>query len=177
MLRYGLPLIVLAGLILIFWHGLHSDPSLVKSPLIGKPAPAFSLPALAHPDETITDSILRGQVSLVNVWGTWCISCREEHPTLLAFANKHKVPVYGLDYKDSRDKALAWLKGKGDPYSRVMFDKNGDTAINWGVYGAPETFLIDANGIIRHKYIGPLTPQIIKSDLLPRIAQLRAEHS
>jgi cytochrome c biogenesis protein CcmG/thiol:disulfide interchange protein DsbE len=175
MWRYALPIAILAGLVGIFWHGLHVDPSRVPSPFIGKPAPQFSLSELRHPDETFSTSQLHGQIALVNFWGTWCVSCREEHPALMQFAAHHDVPIYGVDYKDSRDAAVAWLGKKGDPYARVAFDPESNAAINWGVYGAPETFLIDAHGIIRHKYIGPLTPELIKNDLLPRIARLRAE--
>lgn len=175
MWRYLLPLGVLAGLVAIFWHGLHVDPSRVPSPLINKPVPQFSLPALRQPDVTFSDKTFHGKVSLLNVWATWCFECEAEHPTLVQFAAQHDVPLYGLDYRDDRIKALAWLKKAGDPYAMVAFDGHGDVGINWGVYGAPETFLIDAHGIIRHKYIGPLTPELIKNDLMPRVARLRAE--
>ncbi|MGH8400586.1 MAG: DsbE family thiol:disulfide interchange protein, partial [Gammaproteobacteria bacterium] len=122
-----------------------------------------------------------GHVSLLNVWGSWCVACREEHPVLLQFAAEHVIPVYGLDYalgyKDERQNALQWLAKEGNPYTAIAFDATGDVAINWGVYGAPETFLLDKHGIIRHKYIGPLTPEIIKDDLLPRVRKLEQEGS
>jgi cytochrome c biogenesis protein CcmG/thiol:disulfide interchange protein DsbE len=175
MWRYLLPFVVLGGLIGIFWYGLHSDPSRVPSPLIDKPVPRFSLPTLEKTGTKFTNRQFLGHVSLLNVWAAWCVSCRVEHPTLLKFAARHDVPLYGLDYRDNRSKALAWLKKAGDPYDKIAFDAKGRVAINWGVYGAPETYLIDAHGIIRHKYIGPLTTQKIKKDLLPRIAKLRAK--
>ncbi|HET6654811.1 MAG TPA: DsbE family thiol:disulfide interchange protein [Gammaproteobacteria bacterium] len=175
MWRYLLPLVVLVGLIGIFWRGLHTDPSRVPSPLIGKAVPDFSLPKLLKPEEAFSDEQLRGQVSLLNVWATWCFECKAEHPVLMQFAAKHDVPLYGFDYRDDREKALAWLDEAGNPYDSIAFDATGDVGIDWGVYGAPETFLIDANGHIRHKYIGPLTPARIQNDLLPRIEKLRAE--
>ncbi|HET7307891.1 MAG TPA: DsbE family thiol:disulfide interchange protein [Gammaproteobacteria bacterium] len=175
MWRYLLPLVLLVGFIGVFWHGLHSDPSRVPSPLIGKHVPAFTLPALKQPSKTVSNKEFNGQISLLNVWATWCFECKAEHPTLVQFSKRHNVPLYGLDYRDNRGKALAWLKKAGNPYDKVAFDATGAVAINWGVYGAPETYLIDSHGIIRHKYIGPLTPQQIKNDLMPRIAKLRAE--
>ncbi|MGH8506045.1 MAG: DsbE family thiol:disulfide interchange protein [Stenotrophobium sp.] len=174
-LLYLLPIVVLAGLIGFFWRGLYLNPRILPSPLIGKAVPVFSLPELRHPEDPITQQSLMGHVSLVNVWGTWCYACREEQQTLMAFARQHVVPIYGWDYKDDRQAALAWLAERGDPYAAIAFDASGDAAINWGVYGAPETFLIDARGIIRYKYVGPLTPDVIQKDLLPRIQALQHE--
>lgn len=176
-LFYLLPIAVLGALIALFWHGLYLNPRILPSPLIGKPVPAFSLPELLHPQDAITQQSLIGHVSLVNVWGTWCYACREEQQTLMALARQNLVPIYGWDYKDDRQAALAWLAQRGNPYTAVAFDASGDAAINWGVYGAPETFLIDARGIIRYKYIGPLTPDVIQMDLLPRIRALRHERT
>ena len=174
-LLYLLPIVVLAGLIGFFWRGLYLNPRILPSPLIGKSVPVFSLPELHHPEDPITQQSLMGHVSLVNVWGTWCYACREEQQTLMAFARQNVVPIYGWDYKDDRQAALAWLAERGNPYAAIAFDASGDAAINWGVYGAPETFLIDAHGIIRYKYIGPLTPDVIQKDLLPRIQALQHE--
>jgi cytochrome c biogenesis protein CcmG/thiol:disulfide interchange protein DsbE len=175
MWRYLLPLGVLVALVGVFWHGLHTDSSRVPSPFIGKNMPAISLSELRHPDVTFGNQQLRGHIALVNFWGTWCISCREEHPVLMQFAARHSVPIYGIDYKDKRASAKDWLNKKGNPYATIAFDPESKTAINWGVYGAPETFLVDAHGVIRHKYIGPLTSELVKNDLVPRIARLRAE--
>lgn len=174
-LFYLLPILVLGVLIALFWRGLYLNPRILPSPLIGKAVPTFNLPELRHPDSPLTQQILIGHVSLVNVWGTWCYACREEQQTLMAFSRQNVVPIYGWDYKDDRQAALAWLAQRGDPYTAVAFDASGDAAINWGVYGAPETFLIDARGIIRYKYIGPLTPDVIQNDLLPRIQALQHE--
>lgn len=174
-LLYLLPILVLGVLIALFWRGLYLNPRILPSPLIGKSVPAFNLPELRHPESPITQRNLIGHVSLVNVWGTWCYACREEQQTLMTFSRQNIVPIYGWDYKDDRQAALAWLEQRGDPYTAVAFDVSGDAAINWGVYGAPETFLIDARGIIRYKYIGPLTPDVIQNDLLPRIEALQHE--
>ncbi|HSC46647.1 MAG TPA: DsbE family thiol:disulfide interchange protein [Gammaproteobacteria bacterium] len=170
-LRFALPVVVLGALVALFARGLFRDPTVVDSPLIGKPAPAFSLPRLRG-DTAFTQAEWRGQVALVNVWGSWCVACRDEHPVLMQFAALHAVPLYGLDYKDERSAALDMLAKQGDPYTAIAFDASGDVGIDWGVYGAPETFLIDKQGIIRHKYIGPLTPELLRDDLLPRIRGL-----
>ena len=174
-LLYFLPIVVLAGLIAFFWRGLYLNPRVLPSPLIGKSVPTFSLPRLHNSGDPFTQHEFFGKVSLLNVWATWCVACREEQQTLMDFSRQKLVPIYGLDYKDDRQNALAWLAQRGNPYAAVAFDVSGDTAINWGVYGAPETFLIDAHGIIRYKYIGPLTPDMIQKDLLPRIQALRRE--
>jgi cytochrome c biogenesis protein CcmG, thiol:disulfide interchange protein DsbE len=175
-LRYSLPALILIALLGLFLRGLFLNPRTVPSPLIGKSAPVFSLPLLDNASQTFTQARLQGQVSLLNVWGSWCIACRDEHPVLIRLASEHVVPIYGLDYglgyPDERQNAMQWLAREGNPYTAVAFDASGDVAINWGVYGAPETFLLDKHGIIRHKYIGPLTPEIIKDDLLPRIRKL-----
>ena len=173
-LRFALPVIVLGALVALFARGLFLDPTVVDSPLIGKSAPAFSLPRLRG-DTAFTQAEWQGQVALVNVWGSWCVACRDEHPVLMQFAALHAVPLYGLDYKDERPAALDMLAKQGDPYNSIAFDASGDVGIDWGVYGAPETFLIDKQGIIRHKYIGPLTPELLRDDLLPRIRELEGE--
>lgn len=174
-LRYALPVLVLLSLVALFAKGLFLDPTVVPSPFIGKPAPAFSLPDLADGKQAITQAEFQGKVSLLNVWGSWCVACRDEHPVLMQFAAEHVIPIYGMDYKDDRQAALDMLAKQGDPYTVVAYDASGDATIDWGVYGAPETFLLDKHGIIRHKYIGPLTADIIRDDLMPRIQTLQAE--
>lgn len=174
-LKFALPALVLIALVALFARGLFLDPTTVPSPLIGKAAPAFTLPELRDPKQSVTQSEFLGKVSLLNVWGSWCVACRDEHPVLMQFAAEHVVPIYGLDYKDDSHAALAMLAKQGDPYAAIAYDASGDTAINWGVYGAPETFLLDRHGVIRHKYIGPLTPDLIRDDLMPRIQTLENE--
>ena len=174
-LKFALPALVLMALIALFARGLFLNPTLVVSPFIGKPAPAFSLPRLDAKDPLLTQAEWQGRVALVNFWGSWCVACHNEHPVLMQFAAEHVVPLYGLDYKDERPAAEDMLAKQGDPYTAIAFDAAGDTAIDWGVYGAPETFLLDKHGVIRHKYIGPLTVEIIRDDLLPRIRSLESE--
>lgn len=175
MWKYALPLVVLVVLIGFFVRGLSIDPREVPSPLINKPAPQFTMATLKDPAKTLSDKDLKGKVWLLNVWATWCVACREEHETLVQFARTNQVPIYGLDYKDDRNDALNWLKKEGDPYVMSIFDKRGTVAINWGVYGAPETFLVDKTGTIRYKYIGPLTPAAIAKEIMPRVLKLRGE--
>ncbi|MGH8281127.1 MAG: DsbE family thiol:disulfide interchange protein [Gammaproteobacteria bacterium] len=174
-LLFLIPIVVLAALGAVFWRGLYLNPRILPSPLIGKSVPVFSLPRLDNAQQNFTQNEFLGKVSLLNVWATWCVACRDEQQTLVQFAKQNVIPIYGLDYKDERGSALDWLAQKGNPYAAVAFDATGNVAINWGVYGAPETFLIDQHGIIRYKYIGPLTPDVIQNDLLPRIEALRRE--
>lgn len=172
MARYLLPLsifIVLAGFLA---YGLKLNPREVPSPLIGKPAPAFRVPQLHAADKTITPEDMRGKVWLLNVWASWCAACRQEHPLLVEFARRNVLPIVGLSYKDRREDGLAWLKELGDPYVLSAYDLDGRVGIDYGVYGVPETFLIDKAGIIRHKHIGPLTPEALERTLLPRIREL-----
>jgi cytochrome c biogenesis protein CcmG/thiol:disulfide interchange protein DsbE len=171
--RYAVPIILFGLLLVVFWLGLGRDPTIVPSPLVGKPAPAFSLPRLDDPDAVLTDADLRGQVSLLNVWATWCSGCRQEHNTLLAIAASDEVPIYGLNWKDDNLKARAWLAQLGNPYAAIGVDADGRAAIDWGVYGAPETFLIGPDGTILHKHIAPLTLEIWQRDFLPLIAAAR----
>src|SRR5680860_333239 len=173
MIRYLLPAALFAVLVVFLGLGLNRDPSMVPSPLIDKPAPAFSLPQLKHPARMFTSHDLRGDVSLVNVWATWCVACYGEHPVLVALARIVQVPIYGLNLKDKRPAAKRWLRELGDPYAAIAFDEDGRVAIDWGVYGAPETFVVDAKGIIRYKHIGPLTAEVLTDTILPLVRRLR----
>ncbi len=172
-MRAFFPAFLFVVLVLFFWAGLSLKPSEIPSPLIGKPAPAFALPELRQPETTISNATLKGEVSLLNVWATWCVACRQEHEALLAIARSGEVSIYGLNYKDERDAAQSWLSRLGDPYVANAFDEFGKAAIDWGVYGAPETFLIDAEGVVRDKVIGPIDMRIWTEQLLPQIRQLK----
>jgi cytochrome c biogenesis protein CcmG/thiol:disulfide interchange protein DsbE len=173
-LSYLVPLAIFFILALFLFRGLSLDPKRVPSPLVGKPMPEFSLPRLQDPAATLSDSDLKGKVSVLNIWATWCVSCRAEHEVLLQLANTGSVDIYGLNYKDERAKAQQWLRQLGDPYVANAFDADGRTGIDWGVYGAPETFIMDKQGMIRHKHIGPLTVDALNSTILPLIAELQA---
>ncbi len=172
MKRFMLPLIGFVVLVGFLFVGLKRDPREVPSPLIDKPAPPFSLPQLHQPEQTISAQQMRGKVWLLNVWASWCVACRQEHPVIIEFAKQNIVPVIGLNYKDKRDEGIAWLQQLGNPYQVSAFDDKGLVGIDFGVYGVPETFLIDKAGVIRFKQIGPLTPEVINSKLMPLIAQL-----
>jgi cytochrome c biogenesis protein CcmG/thiol:disulfide interchange protein DsbE len=170
--RYLLPLGVFGLLVLLLGIGLSLNPREVPSPLIGKPAPAFQLPQLHQPDKTFAPSELRGKVWILNVWASWCVACREEHPVLTDLARSGIAPVYGLNYKDKRLDAIEWLKRFGDPYQASLIDADGRVGIDYGVYGVPETYVIDRQGVIRYKRIGPVTPTIVKDKIVPLIAEL-----
>lgn len=174
MMRW-LPLVVLVALVVAFWSGLQRDPTVVPSPLIGRPAPAFDLPSLMTDRPRVRSADYAGRVWVLNVWGTWCPGCLHEHDELLDLAARGGVPLVGLDWKDDADAAKRWLAERGDPYTSVGFDPEGRAAIDWGVYGAPETFVIDARGIVRHKHAGPLTRRDLDDTVLPLLAALRAE--
>ncbi len=169
MWRYLVPLAVLAVLIAFFARGLTLNPGYVPSPLIGKPAPEFTLPRLKDPQATLSTADMRGGVALFNVWATWCVGCRQEHGFLVDVARSSGIPVYGLNWKDDRAEALRWLQDLGDPYVASGFDEVGQVAIDWGVYGAPETFLLDADGTVLYKHIAPLTREVWNSEFVPRI--------
>lgn len=173
MSRFLLPLtifIVLAGFLAV---GLNLNPREVPSPFIDKPAPAFRVSQLHAAEKSISPEDMKGQVWLLNVWASWCVSCRQEHPILVEMAKQGLVPIVGLDYKDTRDAGLGWLKEQGNPYTVSAFDADGRIGIDYGVYGVPETFLIDKAGVIRMKHIGPLTPEAVEKKLLPKIKELR----
>jgi cytochrome c biogenesis protein CcmG/thiol:disulfide interchange protein DsbE len=174
MMRFGMPLAVFVLLVLLLGVGLGLNPREVPSPLIGKPAPAFRLPELHAPERTFSPQDLAGQVWILNVWASWCVACREEHPVLEALAKSRVVPIYGLNYKDRREDAIRWLKQFGDPYRLSVFDVEGRVGIDYGVYGVPETYVIDKRGVIRYKRIGPVTPEIVEKKLLPLIRELNA---
>ena len=175
MLRYLIPLVlflVLAGFLAI---GLTRDPHELKSVLINKPAPEFHLPQLKAADKTISTTDMRGKVWLLNVWASWCVACRDEHPWLIEYAKSGVVPIYGLNYKDRREDALATLEELGDPYTVSAVDLDGRVAIDFGVYGAPETYVIDQGGTIRFKYVGPMMPDVWKDKILPVVQELNRQ--
>ncbi len=172
-LRWSIPLAVFVVLVAFLWVGLGRDPREVPSPLIGKPAPAFKLMQLHDAGKTLGADDLKGKVWLLNVWASWCVSCRVEHPLLLQLAKTNVVPVYGLDYKDKTDDALAWLAQHGNPYTASIVDGDGKVGIDYGVYGVPETFLVDKAGVIRYKQIGPLTVEALQQKILPLVRQLQ----
>ena len=174
-LKFFLPIAVFTGIIALFVIGLQRDPTVVPSPFIGKPAPAFDLPRLLLPDERMSEAVFRGEVALFNVWASWCPGCAAEHELLMAIATQSDVPIYGLNWKDERPAALKWLQTRGNPHKAVAVDYENMTGIDWGVYGAPETFLLDADGIILYKLVGPLTPQLWVEEFQPRIAAARGE--
>jgi len=173
MSRYLLPLGIFIALVLLLGVALRLNPRLVPSPLVGKPVPEFSLELLRAPAQTLSRGDLTGKVSLLNAWATWCVECRREHPLLVDIAKAGKVPVYGLNYKDQRPDALEWLRRLGDPYVASGFDADGRVGIDLGVYGLPETFLVDADGMIVHKHIGPIDRQIWETEFVPIIERLQ----
>ena len=174
MKRFLLPAIVFALLVGFLAVGLTLNPREVPSPLIDKPAPAFSLPRLDAPEQQLGVADLKGKVWLLNVWASWCVACRQEHPLLVDLSGTGQVPVYGLNYKDKREDALAWLQRFGNPYVASISDTQGLVGIDYGVYGVPETFVIDKQGVIRMKHIGPVTPQVLRDTILPLVNKLNA---
>ena len=166
---------IFAALILLLAVGLRLDPREVPSPLIGKPAPAFTLPLLAEPDKTFSSKEPLGKVWVFNVWASWCVACRDEHALLVEFSKTGVVPLYGLNYKDQREDGLKWLARYGNPYRASFFDADGKVGIDYGVYGVPETYVIDKRGVIRFKQIGPVTPEVLQRKMLPLIAELQRE--
>jgi len=173
-LKFLVPLAAFVVLCVFLAVGLTKDPREVPSPFIGKPAPAFTLARLHEPEATFSPEQMKGKVWLLNVWASWCVSCRQEHPVLVDFAKANIAPLIGLDYKDQRADATKWLKQHGDPYALSVWDIDGKVGIDYGVYGAPETFVIDKQGVIRYKHIGPISPQDVEKILLPLFAKLNA---
>lgn len=170
-----MPLAVAAGLVGVLAVGLGRDPSIIPSTLIGQPVPSFDLPPVKGRSRGLARADLHGAVSLVNVFASWCLACREEHPLLMRLARENGMSVNGLNYKDAPDDAAKWLDTMGDPYARTGADLDGRVAIDWGVYGVPETFVIGADGAIAHKHIGALTEAVLTDTILPLVARLRAE--
>lgn len=173
MKRFLLPLAVFVGLLIFLGIGLRLNPREIPSPFIGKAAPAFTLAQLHAPEKTISPQDMAGQVWMLNVWASWCVSCRAEHPLLMDFAKSNLVPVIGLNYKDARNDGTQWLREFGNPYLMSAYDKDGRVGIDYGVYGVPETFVIDKRGVIRMKHIGPLTPEALTQKILPLIKELK----
>lgn len=176
-LLYLLPVALFIGLMLAFGFGLDRDPSTVPSPLIGKPVPDFSLAPVKGRAVGLSSADLKGEVSVVNVFASWCVPCREEHPLLLRLKEQKLVTIDGINYKDRPDDAARWLDAMGDPYTRTGADLDGRVAVDWGVYGVPETYVIDRSGRIVFKQIGPLTTDILDTTIVPLLAKLRDARS
>lgn len=170
--RFIAPLAIFGVLVVLLGIGLTLNPREVPSPLIDKPAPPFSLPQLHDPALTLSADGQRGKVWVLNVWASWCVACREEHPVLMEFAKTGLVPVYGLNYKDQREAGIAWLKQFGNPYQASGYDDKGRVGLDYGVYGVPETYVIDKQGVIRYKRIGPVTREILDKKMIPLIKEL-----
>ncbi len=173
MIRFLLPLVAFIVLVAFLLVGLNLNPRKIPSPLIGKPAPEFQLQQLYEPEKTLASKDNLGKVWLLNVWASWCAACREEHPLLIQLANSGVVPIYGLNYKDKRDLALQWLDRFGDPYIVSIVDPDGRVGIEYGVYGVPETYVIDKTGIIQYKQIGPVTVDVLEKTILPLVKGLQ----
>ncbi|MCX7891713.1 MAG: DsbE family thiol:disulfide interchange protein [Burkholderiales bacterium] len=171
-LVFAIPLAIFLLLAVFLLRGLGLNPREVPSPLIGKPAPAFQLATLADPAKAFSQKDMAGRVWLLNVWASWCVACRQEHPLLVEVARKNVLPIVGLNYKDDPADAKAWLAQFGDPYLLSVADRDGRVGIDFGVYGVPETFLIDKTGTIRFKHIGPITPEAWEKKILPLVREL-----
>lgn len=174
-LKFLLPLALFAGIAWFLLKGLDRDPREIPSPLVGRPAPAVSVPLLGAAGPDWSPAQMRGQAWVLNVWGSWCAGCQVEHPLLNDWAKRGLAPIVGLAWKDAPEASQAWLARLGNPYALSISDRNGKAAIDWGVYGAPETFIIDKKGVIRDKHVGPLTADVIERRLAPLIAKLKAE--
>lgn len=180
--RFLIPLGVFGLLVALFYYALvqigegEYNPRDIPSPLLGKPAPAFELPSVADPEALVnSDVFAQHPVSVLNVWASWCVACRQEHPYLMELSRRGEVPIYGLNYKDERNEARRWLAQFGDPYVTSAFDQEGKTGIDFGVYGVPETFVIDRRGMVLYKHIGPVTPDTWQAKIRPVIEQARAK--
>jgi cytochrome c biogenesis protein CcmG, thiol:disulfide interchange protein DsbE len=175
MKRFLLPFIIFSIVVGFLAVGLTLNPREVPSPLVGKPTPDFSLPQLHEPDKVFSPKDMAGRVWLFNVWASWCSGCKEEHPVLMQLAKAGDVPIYGMDYKDRRDEALAWLRRHGNPYPVTAVDESGRVGIDYGVYGVPETYVIDKAGVIRYKQIGPLDEETVRRKILPLVKELQKQ--
>ena len=174
MIRFALPLVVFVLMVGLLGYGLRLDPKKVPSPLIDKPAPAFSLSMLDSPSRQLSTEDMKGQVWVLNVWASWCVSCRAEHEVITALANRNLVTVVGLNYKDEPADATRWLEQFGNPYATSVIDRDGRVGIDWGVYGVPETFVIGADGKIKYKHIGPVTHESLEQTILPMLKELKS---
>lgn len=170
--KFLVPLFLFFALAAVLGYGLTLEPGTVPSPLIDKPAPEFKLARLDAPGEILGVDDMRGEVWLLNFWASWCVSCRQEHPLLVELARSGVVPIIGINYKDEEDDATNWLRESANPYRATVIDADGRVGIDYGVYATPETFLIDRDGVIRYKHIGPITPDVVTRVLLPRIQEL-----
>jgi len=170
--RLVLPLAVFVALVVLLGVGLTLNPREVPSPLVGKPAPQFELPLLHAEDKTFSPGEMLGKVWMLNVWASWCVSCRHEHPVLMELARTGTLPIYGLNYKDGRKDGIEWLDRYGNPYRLSAYDAKGAVGIDYGVYGVPESYVIDKRGVIRYKQIGIVTPEILKTRILPLVREL-----
>ena len=175
MKRFLLPLVIFLVMVGFLFIGLNLDPREVPSPLVGKPAPQFSLPRLDNPEQVFSGKDMLGKVWLFNVWASWCGACRDEHPILVELSKSGIVPVIGMDYKDTRLEAQQWLAQGGNPYLITAVDADGRVGINYGVYGVPETYVIDKKGIIAYKQIGPVTYESLRNKILPLVKRLQAQ--
>lgn len=175
MLKYIIPLALFIVLAVFLALGLKGKPGEIPSPLLNKPAPAFSAPKLNAPTEKLSPTDLKGKVWLFNVWASWCISCRAEHPVMNQLAQQQVAIIIGLNYKDDPEAAKKWLETLGNPYNDSVMDTDGRIGIDWGVYGVPETFVMDKQGIVRYKHTGPVTEEDVQQIFLPLIAKLQAE--
>lgn len=175
---YGLtllPFAVLVVIAMILSQGLKQHPAEIPSPLVGQPAPSFSLPVIGHPGTQVTQSIFQNHITLLNIWASWCEACHAEHPLLMQIAGDKRFMLVGLNYRDNPDTASAWLRENGNPYILTLSDETGRTGIDWGVYGTPETFVIDKKGMIRHRQIGVISPQIWRDVFEPLLTALEKE--
>ena len=175
MARFILPFVIFMILAIFLFVGLGLNPHEVPSPLVGKPAPAFSLPQLHEPEKQFSLQDMKGKVWLFNVWASWCTACEYEHPLFMELSRRNLVPLYGMDYKDKREDGMAWLQQHGNPYTLVVSDAEGRVGIDYGVYGVPETYLIDKQGVIRYKHIGVVTERDLSETILPLVKELQAK--
>jgi cytochrome c biogenesis protein CcmG/thiol:disulfide interchange protein DsbE len=175
MLKYLIPLALFLVLVVFLAIGLTRNPQELPSALLDKPAPTFRLPQLKQPDKTFSAEDMRGKVWMLNVWASWCVACRDEHPYLFEYQKSSAVPIYGLNYKDRPEDALGWLSELGDPYLLSAVDLDGRVAIDYGVYGAPESYIIDKSGTIRMKHVGPVMPEVWEKKILPLVQELNRQ--
>ena len=173
--RLALPLGVFLVLVVLLGVGLTLNPREVPSPLVGKPAPQFELPLLHAPERSFSPKSMLGKVWMLNVWASWCVSCRHEHPVLMELARTGALPIYGLNYKDARQDGIEWLNRHGDPYRLSAYDAKGAVGIDYGVYGVPESYVIDKRGVIRYKQIGIVTPDVLRTKILPLVRELERD--